>query len=78
MSDDDTAPPEFVARTGIALVHENDVIYPAKGSEASLRRMKPAPVIYQFPVVIEIVGHDKKAIAEEIFDELRMHFETFV
>ncbi len=79
MNDNDvTSASEFVERTGIALVHERDVIYPAKGSEAILRPLKPSRVNYHFPVVVEVVGKDKKTIAEEIYEELRMHFESLV
>jgi hypothetical protein len=77
-ADDSTPVPELVERTGIALVHERDVIYPAKGSEALLRPLQPSHVNYHFPVVVEVIGKDTKAIAEEIYQELRMHIESLV
>jgi hypothetical protein len=70
--------PERVEKTGIVLVHENDEIYPAKGSEALLRRLGPAVVNYHFPVEIEVIAGGKEAIIEQICDELRMHIESMV
>jgi hypothetical protein len=75
---DSTPEPELVERTGIALVHERDVIFPAKNSEALLRPLKASHVNYHFPVVVEVLGKDSKAIAEEIYRELRMHIESLV
>ncbi len=51
--------PKRVTRTGIALVHENEVIYPAAGSAAAAERAiedASGDVTLHFPVVIEIVG----------------------
>lgn len=65
------AEPEEVERTGLALVHAGDRIYPAPGAEAEL-----APggnvVRYYFPVEVEIVGAgDAQALMEAIFRALQ-------
>lgn len=79
MNDNETpSAPERVERTGIALVHENDEIYPAKGSEALLRRLGPAVVNYHFPVEIVVTAGGMEAAIEQFCDELRMHIESMV
>lgn len=48
-----------VERTGLALVHENEIVYPAAGSEAmalSAAEDAGADVEIHFPVVIEVPG----------------------
>lgn len=56
-----------VARTGIALVHEGELILPAEGSEAGLDR-EVREVRYVFPVEIEIRGGQEPADADAIAD----------
>jgi hypothetical protein len=70
--------PQRVERTGIALVHEGERIFPAEDSAASLAAMQGGVVNYYFPVEIEIVGGGAERMAEEIFDALRMHIEALV
>jgi hypothetical protein len=43
-----------VRRTGIALVHEGELILPADGSEAEARALRGETVHYHFPVEIEV------------------------
>lgn len=53
------ATPKRVVRTGLALVHENEIVYPAAGSEAQARRViddANADIHFHFPVVIEVVS----------------------
>ena len=79
MPDDETTPtPQRVEKTGIALVHEGERIYPAEGSVAPLGALTAAVVNYSFPVEIEIVGGGKEALLSEIYDALRMHVESLV
>ncbi|MDB5370571.1 MAG: hypothetical protein JWP20_2129 [Roseomonas sp.] len=66
-----------VRRTGIALVHEGEIILPAPGSEALLERgtaSGPAAVHYHFPVEIEIISGgaaiDLDAVAEHVLARL--------
>ncbi len=69
----------YVARTGIALVHEGEYVLPAPGSEAAItvgaagRRAGPV-VNYYFPVAIQVVGmptsEQLRRIAEYVYDEL--------
>ena len=70
---------ERVERTGIALVHEGEYIYPAPGSEASIvpdmEEMQPGQVInYYFPVEVEVVGTlsdvEMQRGAQFVYDEL--------
>lgn len=60
-----------VARTGIALVHEGEIILPAAGSEAQAERViedSRTVVQYFFPVEIEIRGAEQLD-AEEIVQQ---------
>lgn len=68
-----------VERTGIALVHEGEYIYPAPGSEALImsdtEEMQGDQVInYYFPVEVEIVGtlgnSEMQRVAQYVYDEL--------
>jgi hypothetical protein len=77
-ADSTRAPPRRVERTGIALVHEGERIFPAEDSAAGLATTSAGVVNYYFPVEIEVVGGDAERIVEEIFDALRMHIETLV
>ena len=48
-----------VVRTGLALVHANEIVYPAAGSEAQATQAvddASADIEVHYPVVIEIVG----------------------
>jgi hypothetical protein len=80
MPDDqtETPAPQRVERTGIALVHEGERIYPAEGSAAVLGTLGPAVVNYYFPVEIEIIGAGMDAMLEEVYGALRLHFEALV
>jgi hypothetical protein len=77
MNDDQTAIPEpqRVERTGLALVHEGERIYPAEGSAALLGALGPHIVNYYFPVEVEVVG---AGMLEEWFGALRLHIEALV
>jgi hypothetical protein len=70
--------PELVTKTGLAVVHEREVIYPAEGSAALLGAVRPAVVNYYFPVEIEIIGAGMEALLEEVYGALRLHFEALV
>ncbi len=66
-----------VRRTGIALVHEGEMILPAPGSEALIERGSaagPAAVHYHFPVEIEVVSGagalDLDELAEHVLARL--------
>lgn len=75
--DESTSPqPQQVERTGLALVHEGERIFPAEGSAAQLSPLSPSVVNYYFPVEIEVVGSGMERLAEQIFDALRIHFES--
>jgi hypothetical protein len=78
MEPDDKKPfgPQRVERTGIALVHEGERIFPADDSIAPLETVPAAAVNYYFPVEIEVVGGNVDALAERIFDSLRLHIEA--
>jgi hypothetical protein len=48
-----------IVRTGIALVHANEVILPALGSEAQAEQVGEdarAGIVYQFPVIVDVRG----------------------
>ena len=64
-----------VRRTGIALVHQGEVILPAPGAEAVLERgADRGGVHYHFPVEIEIIAGaeaiDTDALAERVLARL--------
>ena len=67
---------ERVERTGLAVVHEGDRIFPGRGSAAVLGPLAPAVVNYYFPVEIEVVGGGMEALAEQIYRALREQFEA--
>jgi hypothetical protein len=80
MTSDDQSPvplPQQVERTGIALVHEGERIFPGERSAAALSPLTASVVNYHFPVEIEVVGGTEE-FAERIFAELRMHIESLV
>jgi hypothetical protein len=68
--------PTRVTRSGIALVHEGELIVPAAGAEADLEAGTDArgPVIYSFPVEVEVrtvlVEPDVDAIARHALSRL--------
>jgi hypothetical protein len=72
------ATPQRVERTGIALVHEGERIFPAEDSAAGLAGLQGGLVNYYFPVEIEVIGGGHERMAEEIFDALRIHIEGLV
>lgn len=71
-----------VERSGIALVHEGELIVPAPGAAADLGpggaagsadHGGPTEVHYWFPVQVEVVGLDgptADAVVARVFDEL--------
>jgi hypothetical protein len=74
-----------VERSGIALVHEGELIVPAQGAAAELSSVgslgsvgsadgaRPTEVHYWFPVQVEVVGLDgpaADAVVARVFDEL--------
>ncbi|MBD8059999.1 hypothetical protein IC607_13575 [Cellulomonas sp. JH27-2] len=69
-----------VERTGIALVHEGELVVPAPGAAADLVAAGrashddgPAEVHYWFPVQVEVVGLDDAtadAVVARVFDAL--------
>ena len=69
--------PQRVERTGIALVHQGERIFPAEDSAGEIAAMSVGAVNYYFPVEIEVVGGAER-MAEEIFDALRLHIEALV
>ena len=72
------ATPQRVERTGIALVHEGERIFPAEDSAARLAGVPGGVVNYYYQLLIEVVGGQYEAMAEEIFGALRMHIEALV
>ena len=74
-----------VEQSGIALVHEGELIVPAAGAEATFSGLDggsadgPAEVHYWFPVQIEVVGLDDAtagAVVARVFDELGRELEN--
>lgn len=60
-----------VTRTGIALVHEGEVVLPAAGSEAQATQVSDdarSTIHYYFPVEIEIVSGGKAIDPSDIAD----------
>jgi hypothetical protein len=59
MAERETNGPVKVTRTGIALVHEGEIVLPAAGSEAQAAQVGEdarASIHYYFPVEIEVVA----------------------
>jgi hypothetical protein len=70
-------PPQRVDRTGIALVHRGDWIFPEEDALAELTTGGERVVNYYFPVEIEIVGEGAAdALVERVCDELRKAIES--
>jgi hypothetical protein len=63
---DDDARAVRVRRTGIALVHEGELILPADGSEAEGRALRGETVHYHFPVEIEVCETRAPLDADEL------------
>jgi hypothetical protein len=62
-----------VRRTGIALVHEGELILPAAGSSAQAERVvadSQSVIHYHFPVEIEVRGSSEAQDPEEIVHRL--------
>ncbi len=75
-----------VERTGLALVHEGELVVPAPGAEAQLAPPDfavgggSAEVHYWFPVQIEVVGLDEQTaggVVQRVFDELQQELESW-
>jgi hypothetical protein len=83
--DIDLAGAARVDATGIALVHEGELVVPAPGAEATFSRPGdeagegPAEVHYWFPVQIEVIGLDDAtadAVVTRVFEELGRELEN--
>jgi hypothetical protein len=69
--------PEVVLRTGLALVHEGERIYPAEDSAAKLLPAEANIVNYYFPVEIEVVGAGSlDELVENVYDALQREFSA--
>jgi hypothetical protein len=70
-----------VTRTGIALVHEGELILPAAGSEAEAERVGDdarAVVHYYFPVEIEVRAAPDPIDPEEIIQRTLARFAQYL
>jgi len=79
MATDDRTMPEskVVERTGLALVHQGERIYPDEGAAALLIPSTANVVNYYFPVEIEIIGAGvADSLAERIYDALQREFSA--
>jgi hypothetical protein len=74
-----------VEQTGIALVHEGELVVPAPGAQAAFTGSDggagegPAEVHYWFPIQIEVVGLDEAtagAVVTRVFEELGRELEN--
>jgi len=74
-----------VERTGIALVHEGELVVPAPDAGAILSGLDggagggPAEVHYWFPVQVEVIGLDDAtagAVVARVFEELGRELEN--
>lgn len=64
--------PKRVLRTGLALVHENEIVYPSPGSEALAALALDdanADIELHFPIIIEVVDSAAEARAEAAADD---------
>jgi len=69
--------PQVVERTGLALVHEGERIFPAPDALAQLTAIDSKVVNYYFPVEIEIIGVElTTALEERIYTALHQAFEA--
>jgi hypothetical protein len=77
MAEDRSSQPEVVLRTGLALVHEGERIYPAEGSAAKVVPAEGNVVNYYFPVEIEVIGSGTfEELTEQIYDALQREFSA--
>ena len=70
-----------VTRTGIALVHEGELILPAAGSEAEGERVandSRAAVHYYFPIEIEVRAAPDPVDSEEIIQRTLARFAQYL
>ncbi len=66
-----------VERTGLAVVHDDEMIVPAEGSEAVLAQTGANVVNYYFPVEIEIIGAGTaEEWAQDIYAALQQEFSA--
>jgi hypothetical protein len=74
-----------VERTGIALVHEGELVVPASDAGATFSGFDggpgegPSEVHYWFPVQVEVIGLDDAtagAIVARVFEELGRELEN--
>jgi hypothetical protein len=80
----DGAPAARVDRTGIALVHEGEYVYPAPGSEALISPVSVTTdagrLSLHFPVEVVVVGElgpaQMDALADHVFAALDTAFRT--
>jgi hypothetical protein len=77
------APPARVERTGIALVHEGEIVLPAAGSEAEAALVMDdarTVVNYYFPVEIEVrrggEPQDARALLERALQKVAFGLEN--
>jgi len=71
-----------VEKTGIALIHEGEYIFPAPGSEARISAVESPPggavINYYFPVEIEVIGSmsedHMRRVADFVYRELDAAF----
>lgn len=65
----DRPTPVRVSRTGLAVVHEGEVVLPAVGSAAEAEALAEAgQITYVFPVVVEVCRLDAELNATGIVD----------
>jgi hypothetical protein len=70
-----------VLQTGIALVHEGELVLPAAGSEAQAQTVahdERATIAYVFPVEIEVRSIDTGANTGEALDRTFRAFAEFL
>jgi len=62
-----------VTRTGLALVHEGELVLPAAGSEAQAERAGASDrtaIHYHFPVEVEVVAGGRSESLERLADQV--------
>ena len=66
-----------VERTGLALVHEGEYIFPAAGSEAALSPVHGSGQVvnYYFPVEVELVGDLDAAVVKRVVEKVFAEFD---
>ncbi len=71
MADGGTGGAARITRTGLALVHEGEIVFPAAGSEAQAAQVGDdarASIHFYFPVEIEIVAGGRAIDPHQIAD----------